>query len=419
MKNLQFDNYRQVFGFKSFRFFWLGFTLSVLGDTMTRVALTWMVWELTGSAQALGWLAFAYTAPVLFGGLVAGWLLDRFGQRKVIFVDSLLRGVVVAIIPLLNAWGQLALWHIYLVAAIYGSLFMIPLAGGPALVPTLVSKGHLSTANALETLTFTLSGVIGPPVAGLLIARITAANVLVLDVVSYFAFALLLLGVRPLVEKAPQTQVAKQSYRLGDAVHLLRKNNILLSTTLMFMAANLGIGLMFVWLPIYSDQVLGGGSEMFGILLGFLAAGEVISAILVGSLAISVSLGTLICMAQFLAGTSLGLMFLGRTNWITATSLVLFGIFSAPLTVWAQTLRMQIIPETLRGRTFALLRTLMQSTNPIGGIVAGTLLPVLGIPAMIALSGFVIGVPGLLGYRVKELRLGDDQQKHLQSEPIV
>lgn len=418
MKNLQFDNYRQVFGYKSFRSFWLGFTLSVLGDTMTRVALTWLVWELTGSAQALGWLAFTYTAPVLFGGLIAGWLLDRFGQRRVIFVDSLFRGVIVAVIPLLSAWDQLALWHIYVVAAIYGSLFMIPLAGGPALVPTLVSKRHLSTANALETLTFTLSGVIGPPVAGLLIARITAASVLALDAVSYFAFALLLLGVRPLVEKAPQTQAAEKSYRLWDAVQLLRKNNILLSTTMMFMAANLGIGLMFVWLPIYSDQVLGGGPELFGILLGFLAAGEVTSAILTGSLAISLSLGTLICLAQFLAGTSLGLMFLGRTNWITAISLVLFGIFSAPLTVWAQTLRMQIIPETLRGRTFALLRTLMQSANPVGGILAGTLLPILGIPAMIALSGLVIGVPGLLGYRVKELRLGDDHQKNLQSEPI-
>ena len=418
MKNLQFGNYRQVFGYKSFSFFWLGFTFSVLGDTMTRVTLTWLVWELTGSAQALGWLAFTYTAPVLFGGLIAGWLLDRFGQRRVIFVDSLFRGVVIAIIPLLSAWGQLALWHIYVVTAIYGSLFMIPLAGGPALVPTLVSKRHLSTANALETLTFTLSGVIGPPVAGLLIARITAANVLVLDAISYFVFALLLLGVKPLVEKTPQAQVVEHSYRLWDAVQLLRRNNILLSTTLMFMAANLGIGLMFVWLPIYSDQVLGGGSELFGILLGFLAVGEVFSAVLVGGLTISVSLGTLICMAQFIAGTSLGLMFLGQTNWVTAASLILFGIFSAPLTVWAQTLRMQIIPEALRGRTFALLRTLMQSANPLGGILAGILLPILGIPAMIALSGLVIGVPGLLGYRVKELRLGDDQQKQLQGEPV-
>jgi hypothetical protein len=64
---------------------------------------------------------------------------------------------------------------------------------------------------------------------------------------------------------------------------------------------------------------------------------------------------------------------------------------------------MQIIPETLRGRTFALLRTLMQSASPVGGIVAGFLLPVVGIPAMISLSAALIGTPGLLGYRVKDL----------------
>jgi hypothetical protein len=80
--------------------------------------------------------------------------------------------------------------------------------------------------------------------------------------------------------------------------------------------------------------------------------------------------------------------------------------FSCPFdnTIWAQTLRMQIIPERLRGRTFALLRTLMQGANPVGGIIAGFLLPVVGIPAMISLSVVLIGTPGLLGYRVRDLR---------------
>jgi hypothetical protein len=70
---------------------------------------------------------------------------------------------------------------------------------------------------------------------------------------------------------------------------------------------------------------------------------------------------------------------------------------------------MQIIPEPLRGRTFALLRTLMQGTNPLGGIMAGLLLPLLGIPTIIALSALIIGVPGLLGYGVKTLRSADKQ----------
>src|SRR5262249_25942556 len=158
-----------------------------------------------------------------------------------------------------------------------------------------------------------------------------------------------------------------------------------------------------VWLPILSDQALGGGPRLYGALLGALALGEVVSALLAGALALPLSLGALICLAQALSGASLGLVLVGRDAWIVGLGLALFGAFSSPLTIWAQTLRMQIIPERLRGRSFALLRMLMQSGNPIGGAVAGILLPTLGLTAMIGLSAIVVGLPGLIGYRVEEL----------------
>lgn len=404
MNNWHMDHYRQVFQFKSFRMFWLGFTFSTLGDIMTRVALTWYVYETTNSARALGFLTLCYTGPVILGGLSAGWLLDRFDRRTVMLVDSLLRGGVVLLVPVLHAAGHLALWHIYVVAAIYGGLMMIPLAGGPALVPDLVSDRHLDTANALETLSFTLAGVIGPPLAGVLIARIGAPNVVIFDAATYFAFALALAGVR-LAGQAPAPSAnTDHAYQLKDAFRLLFGNTVLLSTTVMFMVFNVGFGLMLVWLPIYADRVLNGGPELYGILLGFVALGEVLSSIMAGGLIFALSLGTLICLAQFLAGAALGLLLLRQNIGWVIVSLSLFGLFHAPLTIWAQTLRMQIIPEALRGRTFALLRTLMQGTNPVGGVLAGFLLPLVGIPAMIGLSAMLIGIPGLFGYRVKDFR---------------
>jgi MFS family permease len=96
---------------------------------------------------------------------------------------------------------------------------------------------------------------------------------------------------------------------------------------------------------------------------------------------------------------------IGRNILSVSVGLFLFGAFSSPLTIWAQTLRMRIIPERLRGRTFALLRMLMQSGNPIGGAIAGILLPVLGVPVLIGLSALLVGLPGVLGYQVKTLRL--------------
>lgn len=399
-----FSNYREIFRHRAFASFWGGFTLSALGDAMTRVALTWYVYETTKSPAALGWLMVCYTGPVIIGGLAAGPLLDRFDRRAVMVIDNVIRGAAVAIIPLLHVTGHLALWHVYTVAAVYGLLMMISLAGVPSLIPSLVRGDQLSTANALETLSYMISGVVGPVIAGVLIPKIGAPQVVTIDAVSYFAFALALSRM-PSVSEPRRAKADAHAYSMADAVHLLLTNKILLTTTAMFMAFNIGGGFLSVWLPILADKTLNGGSELYGFLLGAMAVGEMASAFLAGSVAFPLSLGALICLAQMLTGVSLVPLLISSNVWLIAPGLALFGAFSSPLTIWAQTLRMQIIPDRLRGRAFALLRTLMQSGGPLGGGIGGWLLPALGIPAMITLSAILIGVPGAIGYQVKELRM--------------
>ena len=397
-------NYQQIFRQRAFAWFWLGFTFSMLGDAMTRTALTWFVYQTTQSAEALGWLMFWYTGPVVVGGLLAGWLLDRFDRRSVMIADSLIRGAAVALVPLLHAAGQLALWHIYVVAGVYGFLMMVSLAGGPALIPALVRREQLSTANALETLSYMLGGVAGPLLAGRLTPWIGAPNLVALDALSYCAFAFALSRLPAASGAQLVAQPGGQASRLGEAVRLLLTNKILFSTTFMYLTANLGGGLLAVGLPIFTDQVLGGGSELYGALLGALSLGEVVSAFLAGMFTLPAALGALICLALILSGVSLALLLVGHSLPLVAAGLFLFGLFSAPLTIWAQTLRMQIIPERLRGRAFALLRMLMQSGNPLGGALAGGFLPALGLPATLALAALLVGGPGLIGYQVKDLR---------------
>lgn len=393
------DSYRQVFANQAFARFWVGFTVSSLGDAMARVALIWYVFEETDSARALGLFSVAYTGPVIIGGLLAGWLLDRFDRRRVMQVDALVRAVAIGVIPLLHALGRLELWHIYAAAAVYGLLMMISLAGGPTIVPSLVPREQLVTANALEQVSFTMSGVVGPPVAGLLIALVGAPNVLVLDSLSYLCFALALAG----VQLAPVVQRAGQRYRLSDAFRLFTHNPIIRTTTLMFMGFNVGLGALYVILPVYAERVLDGGPGLYGLLLGCIAVGEVVSSSLAGSLLPPLPLGRMICLAQLAAGATLLLLVPGRL-WLAVPGLLLFGVCMAPLTIWAQTLRMQIIPEALRGRTFALLRMLMQGANPVGGALGGLFVPVLGVPVVILLAGLTTGTPGLLGLQSRALR---------------
>ncbi|HEX7102282.1 MAG TPA: MFS transporter [Nitrolancea sp.] len=416
MTGALFGRYGDVFRNLSFRRFWGGFALSSVGDAMTRVALIWFVYQLTGSPRALGLLSVCYTGPILIGGLVAGSLLDRFDRRNVMIADNLIRGVAVALIPLLHALGRLELWHLYTVAAVYGLFMMISLAGGPSLLPSLVSSEQLITVNALEMLGFTMGGIVGPPLAGLLIPLIGAPNVLIVDAISYGLFALALSRVHYTESDVAHVATTDEPYRLADAFHLLRSNNILLSTTLMFMAYNVGQGFLFVWLPIYASRSLGGGAMVFGALLGAVAVGELLSSILAGSLRLPLALGTLICLFQFCAGVVL-LPLLADNRLIALAGMSLYGFFSAPLTIWAQTLRMGIIPERLRGRTFALLRMLMQGTGPVGGALAGFLLPLLGVQLMINLTGTFTSLPGIAGYQVRQLRDGGEPSVPLDELP--
>lgn len=410
MSVLNLENYYEVFQTKSFRNFWVGFSISGIGDSITSVALNWFVWESTRSATALGLLTFFFTGPVIFGGLIAGWLLDRYDRKKVMLVDSIFRGFVVLLIPVLYSIDQLEIWHIYTVAGVYGALFMITLAGGPSLVPSLVKSKHLSTANALETISFTLSSVIGPPIAGFLIARIAAPNVVLLDVLTYILFALLLTRVTYHPQnnlKGIGEPVSNKTYTLKDAANLLLSNRILFSTTFMFLGLNIGVGLMLVWIPIFSDSLPGGGAGLYGTLLGGLALGEIASSILVGMFKTKTTLGTNIILAQILGGLVMGMMVFAAAPWMIFALLFIFGFITAPLTIWAQTLRMKIIPEPLRGRTFALLRMLMLSGIPLGGMIAAGLFNWFELPIMIGLTALLTILPGIIGLGINDLRTAD------------
>lgn len=379
---------------------------------MTSVALVWLVYSSTHSSEALGILLVCYTGPVVVGGLLAGSLLDRFSRRRVMIVDNLIRGAAVVSVPVTFALNLLTLWQLYAVAAVYGFFFMITLAGSPSIVPDLVPKSLLPTANALETLAFTVSGVAGPPLAGVVILRFGAPNVMLIDALSYVVFILALFGIKLSTKlETENILITKARFGIKDAFELLISNKILLATTLMFMTFNLGEGFLSLWLPILSSQVLNGGPGIYGGLLGALALGQVGGSLVSGTEAMSrFSPGRLICVSQIASGLSIGILLLSQTVAFAAASLLLLGFFSAPLTVWAQTLRMRIIPPEMRGRTFALLRTMMQSTGPAGSLVAGFVLPIIGLFASVTVSSALVGLPGLVGIGVKDLRNASVQE---------
>jgi MFS family permease len=223
---------------RGFGVFWLGFSLSVLGDAITRTTLVWYVFDLTGSSVSLGWLSFCFTAPVIVGGMTAGWLLDRYDRRAIMAIDSLAMSLLVASVPVLAAVGAMPLWYVYAVAGVFGFLMMIPLAGVPSLLPALVGRDALNAANALETIGYTAGGVLGPPLAGLLIAHIGPLEALYLDAATYLVFAWAVWRCRPQPEE--RGSETGDATSLLAAARLIARSPVLASTTLMYLVFNVG-----------------------------------------------------------------------------------------------------------------------------------------------------------------------------------
>ena len=230
---------------------------------------------------------------MIIGGIATGPILDAFDPRRVLAADNTLRGLAMASVPIAAAMGALTTAHLFVVAAIYGLLFMTSAAGIPSLITRLVRGDELITANAMESLSFSLSGLIGPGVAGLLIAFVGAPFVLAIDALTYFVFVACLLAMRRgrqgrgagagVGGRGRRRQPAPTSKGLGPAVRFILGSAPIVAITLFYMSVNIAGGIVTVVIPLYVRDVLLGGPATFGLLLSVLTAGDLAGLLIVGA----------------------------------------------------------------------------------------------------------------------------------------
>jgi predicted MFS family arabinose efflux permease len=322
-----------------------------------------------------------------------------------------------ASVPIAAAMGSLTTAHLFVVAAVYGLLFMTSAAGIPSLITRLVKGDELITANAMESLSFSLSGLIGPGVAGLLIAFVGAPFVLAIDALTYFVFVGCLLAMRrggkgeaPVAASEMETQSgvvpAPTSKGLGPAVRFILGSAPIVAITLFYMSVNIAGGIVTVVIPLYVRDVLLAGPETFGLLLSVLTAGDLVGLLIVGAVNWRWPLGRSIAWALLSSGLVILLWLAEPPIAVLGAILFVWGGLSSSLTPWAQTIRMRLIPPEMRGRVFALLRTAMQSTRPIGAIAAGFLVARGDLTTAIVAVGLLFAVPGFIGVWLPALGRG-------------
>jgi MFS family permease len=405
------NRYLKLLRQRDYALLWGGATVSALGDGMSFVALVWLVIERGGSAADVGWLSAIYTAPVIVGGLAAGIILDRFDRRRVIAADNVIRGLAIASVPIADALGVLTTGQLFVVAGIYGLLFMTSIAGLPSLIPAVVGEEDLTTANAMESISYGIAGLIGPALAGVVIAVIGASAVLAVDAATYAIFVVCLLLMRSggLPARSATGEVAPRpagGAGIMPAVRFVLGAPAIVATTVMYMCLNVSGGISTVLVPIYARDVLAGGPTTYGLLLSALTGGELAGLIVIGAIHWRWPLGRSIAAAAFVSGLILSLLLLRPNLPGMALILATSGFVESSLTPWAQTIRMRLIPSHLRGRVFALLRTSMQSTRPIGSVLGGVLLVGGDLTPALAAIALLIAVPGAIGLVLPALGRG-------------
>jgi MFS family permease len=349
-----------------------------MGDGVTWVALAWLVASRPDGAGELGLLGVCYTAPVALGGMAVGPLLDRFDKRLVLITDSLFRAVVVASLPVCVAVDAMPSWLPFAIAAVHGLLKMAPLAGFPAAIPQLIDDRDLDAANALENLSYGVATALAPAAAGLLIGWIGAAGLLLIDSASFLVFALAAASIRRPLRPLPTAPVTREpdttAERSRPTLARLGRDRVIVATTISFMAFNIAEGMLLVTAPWLADGRLLGGPTALGLLLSAMAAGEIVGAAVAGGRRAHRSETRAIGVVQAAAAAAFLALLTGPHQLPVAAGLFAIGLFSAPMTIWAQSLRMRRIPEAVHGRAFAALRTLMQATPAVGSVLVSPLL---------------------------------------------
>jgi MFS family permease len=370
----------------NYRLFFAGQVVSLAGTWMQNVALAWFVVELTSSPLAVGVLAFCRFIPFTLFGLVSGVVADRLDNRRLVIGTQTASMLVSIALATLAFSGAAEAWHAYALAALGGTALVFDAPGRHALTFQMVGRAELPNAIALNASLFNASRLIGPAIAGFVIATAGVAACFAVNAVSFLAVltSLLLMREHELValerEERP-TLVAGVREGIAYVLHSPRLRLVLAMTTVVST-----VGFNFhVLVPVLASETLEAGPEVFGLLSAAFGGGALVGALLTAAVGRASWKALLLGSAGF-AVTLLALA--PQQNAVLAGALLF--LIGACFTLWtsnSQSILQLTAPDHLRGRVLSLYLFAFAGLAPLGSLFAGWLAEVGGTELAFGLAG--------------------------------
>ena len=388
---------------RNFQLFFSGQLISLIGTWMQTVAQSWLVYRLTGSGLKLGAVGFASQIPVFLFAPIGGIVADRSNRKHVVIgtqVASMLLAFVLAALTLSHAIDH-RVWLIFVLAALLGVVNAFDIPGRQSFLVDMVGREDLMNAIALNSSMFNGARVIGPAVAGVVVARLHEGWCFFANGVSYIAViaGLLMMNVhapaRVSANTSPWEHIV-EGFQFVNRTAPIRALMVLLGLVSM-------TGMPYVVLmPIFADKILHKGGQEFASLIGSHDLGAVRLGILMGAAGVGALLGALtlavrtgtkglgrwvaVCCAGF--GISLMLFSFSTNFWLSVLLLLPVGYFIMLQMASSNTLIQVMVPDALRGRAMAVYSMMFMGMAPLGALMGGALSDRLGAPLTVAIGGF-------------------------------
>ena len=419
--------------------FLAGNTISLLGNTLTLVALPWFVLDATGSAGMTGIVGMAFALPALVAGLLGGVVIDRIGGRRMSVIADVVSGLAVAAIPLLHGTIGLPFWQL-LILVFLGAMLDIPgLTARRTMLPGLAERSGMrpEAMNSAYEMSDGAAVIVGPVVAGFLIAWVDAANVLLIDAVT-FAVSAVLIGlftpdVRADVEEHDPAELAPEGSRLGQAwasiragLRFIREDRLLLALALVLVFANFFNGAVFnVVLPVLVRDRFGDATQL-GFVLSAFGIGSLVGAALYGMTGANFRHARWgIWFAGIVAVAALRWAFVPHLPAAAlAACMAVAGVLSGPINPLLVTVRFERIPVALRGRVFASFAALASIADPLGMVATGGAIQRLGldrtlVAIAILFTLLVAAIPFVSVLRTMNREVGSDPEDLPAGEAMI
>ncbi len=371
---------------RNFRLFCLGQGTSLVGTWMQQVAMSWLVYRLTGSPFLLGLVPFCGQIPAVFLAPLAGVLSDRWDRRRLVMATQALAMTQALLLAVLALSGLIAVWHILALSLFLGVVNVFDMTARQALTLALVDrKEDLPNAIALNSSLVNGARLVGPSLAGLVIWAAGEGVCFLLNGLSYLAVLAALAAMRLPPRPAPRPAPQRDGFRAGVAYAFgftpIRDLLLLLALV------NLAGTPYTVLLPVFATRVLHGGSALLGFLTAATGLGALAGAVYLAAQRSVVGLAGKIALTPALFGAGLMLFACSDTLWLSLPLLLAMGFTLMVQTAASNSVLQTIVDEDMRGRVMSFYTLALMGMTPLGSLIAGSLAGRIGAPATLLLGG--------------------------------